>query len=114
MYNHAFYFKKFQEAKMSDTTLILLSAGSSTRLNLGVKKQWLRLGETPLWLFVACNLANMAEFERVLIMANESEIFYMQRFLDDLKFKEQILLFFIKIWRKFCRNFIDKLSVFFA
>lgn len=89
MYNHAFYFKKFQEAKMSDTTLILLSAGSSTRLNLGVKKQWLRLGETPLWLFVACNLANMAEFERVLIVANESEIFYMQRFLDDLKFKEQ-------------------------
>ena len=90
MYNHAFYFKKFQEAKMSDTTLILLSAGSSTRLNLGVKKQWLRLGETPLWLFVACNLANMAEFERVLIVANESEIFYMQRFLDDLKFKAKI------------------------
>ena len=86
---------------MSDTTLILLSAGSSTRLNLGVKKQWLRLGETPLWLFVACNLANMAEFERVLIVANESEIFYMQRFLDDLKFKEQNSL---NLKPKFLRN----------
>ena len=40
---------------MSNITLILLAAGSSSRFKLDVKKQWLRVGEKPLWYFVADN-----------------------------------------------------------
>ena len=67
---------------MGDTSLILLAAGSSSRFGGGVKKQWLRIGNKPLWQFVADRLKDLAIFESIIITAAEDETTYMQRHGD--------------------------------
>ena len=64
---------------MPDLTLIILSAGSSTRFNQPVKKQWLRIEDDPLWLFVAKNFQNVATFKNIIITAGKEEISYMKK-----------------------------------
>jgi len=64
---------------LPDLTLIILSAGNSTRFNQVVKKQWLRIGDDPLWLFVAKNFAKTATFKEIIITASEEELSYMQK-----------------------------------
>jgi len=64
---------------LPDLTLIILSAGNSTRFNQPVKKQWLRIEDDPLWLFVAKNFEKTATFKDIIITAGEDEIVYMQK-----------------------------------
>ena len=43
---------------MSDITLVVLCAGESTRFELSVKKQWIRIEDKPLWLHVTDKLSS--------------------------------------------------------
>ncbi|SFV75844.1 2-C-methyl-D-erythritol 4-phosphate cytidylyltransferase / 2-C-methyl-D-erythritol 2,4-cyclodiphosphate synthase [hydrothermal vent metagenome] len=65
---------------MSDTTLILLAAGSSSRFELDVKKQWLRIDNDPLWYFVADKLKNEYSFEKIIITASKEDIPFMKSY----------------------------------
>jgi len=65
---------------LSNTTLILLASGSSTRFGSNVKKQWLYVDETPLWLYVAENFATSAKFDDILIVSTKEEINAMKNF----------------------------------
>lgn len=65
---------------MSDLTLVMLGAGSSTRFGLNVKKQWLRIGNAPLWVLVTDRLASMHPFAQIIVVAAKEEIGYMERF----------------------------------
>ncbi len=56
-----------------DVTLIILSAGNSTRFDYDVKKQWLRIGKKPLWLFVADKFNEFFNFKKTIITANPKE-----------------------------------------
>lgn len=69
---------------MSQLSLILMGAGNSSRFSgeIPVKKQWLRIGELPLWQYVAENLSSQTEFTDVIITATESEVKYMQKQSD--------------------------------
>ena len=67
---------------LSQTTLILLSAGSSSRFKSSVKKQWLYSGEIPLWLQVAQHFESMGLFEKIIIVSSSREIHYMKHFAD--------------------------------
>ncbi len=67
---------------MPDLTLVLLGAGNSTRFNQKFKKQWMRIGEDPLWLFVAKRLQTFADFKQIIVVANKEEIEYMKNFAD--------------------------------
>ena len=65
---------------MSDTTLILLGAGSSSRFKTNVKKQWLYSGEIPLWLHVAEHFEKSTDFDDIIIVSTEQEIALMKHF----------------------------------
>jgi len=65
---------------MLDTTLILLSAGSSTRFGCNVKKQWLYIDDMPLWLYVATKFEKNNTFKEVIIVTSAEEITAMQNF----------------------------------
>ena len=67
---------------MSDTTLILLGAGNSTRFESDVKKQWLYAGEIPLWLHVAEHFNTIADFVQIIIVSSDEDIILMQSFAD--------------------------------
>ncbi|MEA2048297.1 MAG: bifunctional 2-C-methyl-D-erythritol 4-phosphate cytidylyltransferase/2-C-methyl-D-erythritol 2,4-cyclodiphosphate synthase [Campylobacterota bacterium] len=67
---------------MSNTTLILLGAGNSTRFAAHVKKQWLVTGELPLWLYVAEQFEKSASFDEIIIVSSQIEINYMKNFAD--------------------------------
>lgn len=69
---------------MLDISLIMLGAGSSSRFALPVKKQWIRLNDTPLWLYATQNLYNLYPFKDVFIASNECE--YMSKFTNSFKF----------------------------
>ena len=71
---------------MLDTTLIILCAGNSTRFNLPVKKQWIRLGDEPLWLNVANRLSSYSDFKEVVIVSHQDEINYMKNFSDNFTY----------------------------
>ncbi len=49
---------------MSEISLIMLAAGNSTRFNTKVKKQFLRLGNDPLWLYATKNLSSFYPFKK--------------------------------------------------
>ncbi len=67
---------------MSDLTLIVLSAGNSTRFNSGVKKQWLRINEQPLWSYVTNQLNSFGYFSKVIITSHADEVEYMKNYSD--------------------------------
>ena len=64
---------------MKDISLILLAAGDSSRFELSVKKQWLRVGELPLWQYVAQNIARAHPFKKIVIAVNEEDASYCER-----------------------------------
>lgn len=66
---------------MLEISLIMLGAGDSTRLGLQTKKQWLRIGDDPLWLFASKNLASFYKFKEIIIVSDEPK--YMQKFEPD-------------------------------
>jgi len=65
---------------LSDLTLILLAAGSSSRFSKNVKKQWLRIGHQPLWQFVADKLKKSNFFSQIIIVAANDEIEFMKQY----------------------------------
>lgn len=64
---------------MKDISLILLAAGDSSRFELSVKKQWLRVGELPLWQYVAQSIARAHSFKKIVIAVNEEDVSYCER-----------------------------------
>ncbi|NVJ54477.1 MAG: bifunctional 2-C-methyl-D-erythritol 4-phosphate cytidylyltransferase/2-C-methyl-D-erythritol 2,4-cyclodiphosphate synthase [Campylobacteraceae bacterium] len=71
---------------MSNVTLVVLCAGNSTRFGLQTKKQWLRIDNQPLWLFVTKRLENLYKFDKVIVTSAKDELSYMQNFSDDYEF----------------------------
>ena len=67
---------------MSDLTLILLAAGNSSRFKVPVKKQWLRIGHDPLWLFVTNRITEMFPFANIIVVAHPEELPFMQQMCD--------------------------------
>ena len=67
--------------------LILLGAGDSNRFKKYKvpKKQWLRVGDIPLWLKVAQEVSNYYPFSKLILSAKEEELQYMQKYLDSLE-----------------------------
>ncbi|MFA5461822.1 MAG: bifunctional 2-C-methyl-D-erythritol 4-phosphate cytidylyltransferase/2-C-methyl-D-erythritol 2,4-cyclodiphosphate synthase [Sulfurimonas sp.] len=67
---------------MSNITLILLAAGSSSRFGLDVKKQWLRVGYKPLWHFVADRCEKTNHFAKIIITSSLDDIEFMKNYAD--------------------------------
>ena len=67
---------------MSDLTLVLLAAGNSSRFELDVKKQWLRIDHQPLWKFVAQKLQNTNLFSKIIITSSSDDIEFMKNYTD--------------------------------
>ncbi len=67
---------------MSNLTLILLAAGSSSRFKLDVKKQWLRIDHKPLWQFVADRLQKTGFFEKIIIASSYDDLEFMKHYSD--------------------------------
>lgn len=65
---------------MSDITLILLGAGTSSRFNTNTKKQWLYTKDIPLWLHVAEHFERVSTFDEIRIVSSSEEITAMQNF----------------------------------
>jgi len=65
-----------------NVTLIVLSAGNSTRFDYPVKKQWIRIGKDPLWKFVADRLNRFYEFSKTIITANPKEVKLYEKISD--------------------------------
>lgn len=63
---------------LSHLTLILLAAGSSSRFGTGVKKQWLRVGELPLWQYVADKFESTGCFDKIIVTSSADEIEFMK------------------------------------
>lgn len=71
---------------MSEMSLIMLAAGNSTRFNTKVKKQFLRLGNDPLWLYATKNLSSFYSFKKIVVTS--SNIAYMKKFAKNYEFIE--------------------------
>jgi len=67
---------------LSNLTLVLLAAGSSSRFELDVKKQWLRIDSQPLWQFVAQSFQNSNLFEKIVIASSADELEFMKNHAD--------------------------------
>lgn len=69
---------------MLDISLIMLAAGDSTRFNLPVKKQYIRLNKDPLWLYSTKNLSSFYPFKKIIVTS--SNINYMKKFSNNYEF----------------------------
>lgn len=49
---------------------------------MGTKKQWLRCGDEPLWLFVAKGFEKICEFKEIIVVGDALEMGYMQNYAD--------------------------------
>jgi len=67
---------------LSNLTLILLAAGSSSRFELDVKKQWLRIESQPLWQFVAQKLEKTKLFSKIIITSSSDDIEFMKNYAN--------------------------------
>ncbi len=67
---------------MTDLTLVLLAAGNSSRFELDVKKQWLRIENQPLWQFVAQNLQSTDLFNKIIITSSPDDLEFMKTYED--------------------------------
>ncbi|TLD80559.1 bifunctional 2-C-methyl-D-erythritol 4-phosphate cytidylyltransferase/2-C-methyl-D-erythritol 2,4-cyclodiphosphate synthase [Helicobacter sp. MIT 05-5293] len=66
---------------LDDVSLVMMAAGNSTRFceAYPVKKQWLRIGDDPLWLFATRKLATALPFKNTFITASPEDFSYMQK-----------------------------------
>jgi len=71
---------------LKDITLVILCAGESSRFQFTTKKQWLRIGDIPLWLFVTNRLKSYSKFTRIIIVGHKNELNYMKKFDSSLIF----------------------------
>ena len=67
---------------LSDLTLVLLAAGSSSRFELDIKKQWLRVDHDPLWKFVADKLKSTNLFKKIIITSSSDDLEFMKNYAD--------------------------------
>jgi len=67
---------------LSDLSLVLLAAGSSSRFDMSAKKQWLRINHTPLWQFVAENFKNNENFAQIIIVSSKDDIMFMENYAE--------------------------------
>jgi 2-C-methyl-D-erythritol 4-phosphate cytidylyltransferase/2-C-methyl-D-erythritol 2,4-cyclodiphosphate synthase len=67
---------------LSDLTLVLLAAGTSSRFERKVKKQWLRIEHKPLWQFVAQRLESTNLFKKIIITSSADDLAFMQQYAD--------------------------------
>lgn len=67
---------------MSNLTLILLAAGTSSRFEHNVKKQWLRIEHKPLWQFVANKLEDSQLFTKIILTASSEDIDFMSNYAE--------------------------------
>jgi len=65
-----------------DITLILLGAGLASRFKLPPKKQWLWVGEQPLWLKVANDFQGLYDFDSTTIVSSQQDIECMSKFTE--------------------------------
>lgn len=73
---------------MNDITLVVLCAGESSRFQLSVKKQWIRIDDEPLWLNVTNRLSSYASFQKIIVVGHKNELRYMENFSDNFTFVE--------------------------
>lgn len=73
---------------MPDLTLVMLGAGSSSRFHQKTKKQWLRIGDVPLWLFATHNLSSLYPFKQIIVTSSSDELAYIQKFSNTITFVE--------------------------
>ncbi len=73
---------------MSNVTLLILCAGTSSRFALSSKKQWLRVGNEPIWLHVSKKLTSYYNFDKVIVTSHKDELNYMKNFSDEITFIE--------------------------
>lgn len=71
---------------MLDTTLVVLCAGESTRFKGFVKKQWIRIDDIPLWLYVTNKISSYASFDKVIVVSHKNELNYMKNFSDQFTY----------------------------
>jgi 2-C-methyl-D-erythritol 4-phosphate cytidylyltransferase/2-C-methyl-D-erythritol 2,4-cyclodiphosphate synthase len=71
---------------VSDVTLVVLCAGESSRFELSVKKQWIRIDDEPLWLNTTKRLSSYSNFEKTIVIGHKDELSYMENFSDDFLF----------------------------
>jgi 2-C-methyl-D-erythritol 4-phosphate cytidylyltransferase/2-C-methyl-D-erythritol 2,4-cyclodiphosphate synthase len=67
---------------LSYISLIILSAGESSRFNNNTKKQWLRVESSPLWKYVADRLNFFFNFTEIIITANKNDIRLYEKLSD--------------------------------
>jgi len=67
---------------LSDLTLVLLAAGNSTRFKVPVKKQWLRIGHDPLWLYVTNRIKESLPEASIILSAHPDEIPFIRSMCD--------------------------------
>ena len=84
MYNIVTLQKKGQI--LPEITLVMLGAGSSTRFNQRVKKQWLRVGDVPLWLYATQTLQGHFPFAKTIVTTTPDESHYSRKFSDTITF----------------------------
>lgn len=73
---------------MPDLSLVMLGAGSSSRFAKQVKKQWIRVDDTPLWLHATENLAKIYPFKHIIVTVSPDEMNYAKKFSDTIIFVE--------------------------
>lgn len=69
---------------MKKISLVLLLAGGSTRFDMPIKKQWLRIRSKPLWLFVLERFKKFYNFHEI-VLAVSKEDFSQISYLTDEK-----------------------------
>lgn len=64
----------------NDVSLIMMAAGESARFcsNFPCKKQWIRVGDDPLWLVATRKVASYTTFKNILITASSTDYIYMK------------------------------------
>lgn len=67
---------------LSDLTLVLLAAGNSTRFKVPVKKQWLRIGHDPLWLYVTNRIKASLPNADIILVSHADEIPFITSMCD--------------------------------
>lgn len=73
---------------MSNVSLVILCAGNSSRFNQSTKKQWLRVDNEPIWLYVSKKLTSYYSFDKIVVTSSKYELNYMQNFCDNITFVE--------------------------
>lgn len=69
---------------MPKISLIVLAAGDSSRFELPTKKQFLRVGGEPLWLYATRRLSGFYAFKKVVVACENPK--YMQKFAPHYSF----------------------------